>query len=168
MSPPIRLLDYFVEQLVYDVNPRLLEEASGEADKDSIAFQADWLSSDEEVEEESSEKSSTEKVVVHLSISVNTGEEEFAQRYYRIEVRLAGLFERDKLEEMENAPSESEYTKHCVASGISTLYGAAREILSSLTAVSPFPKFVLPSIVPYAIANHAVEEAQKETSREEA
>ncbi|MEL7170687.1 MAG: hypothetical protein AAGN64_15180 [Bacteroidota bacterium] len=155
--PPIRLVDYFVEHLAYDV---LVEANARGAPEDRAPFGNIGLDVhyDGDVTPEEGAREGWETLAFHVTVNVNPEAETPEPVSYRAVVRFAGLFERKRYATLDPAPGEQAYHTHCLASVLSTLYGAARELIASLTAPTPFRKLVLPSISPYAVAEAMLKE----------
>jgi len=152
VSPPIRLLDYFVEHLDFDVLGDRAASAPAELTPyHNLGIDVAYSDPSSPSADESA-ATNVEHMTCRVTVHLNRGEDLPAEVCYRGSVRLVGLFERQRRETLDQPPPEDEYLIHCIASVVSTLYGTARDTFVGLSAASPFPKVVLPSISPYAVA----------------
>lgn len=155
MSTPIRIVDYFVEQLEYNVYRERLKHGASAPLHNEVAIQAGWSIRPAPGQEGRESQASTEVMEMRLGVRVNADEDAPEEAAYRAVVGMAGIFERDVPgEEMD----PELYLKHTVASGISALYSAARDVLAQLTSASPLPKLMLPSIAPFPLASQMVDD----------
>ncbi len=163
MNPPIRVLDYFVEKFDYEVNrPDRLED--GVEAKNHVALRCEWNLVSHDADEGDSENPSDEHLVVRITVHLNTSNDSRRSAPFHATLRLAGMFARLPFDKLEQPPSSStDYLKHSVASAISTLYGAAREVMASFTASTPHPKVMLPSISPYPVASSMIDDSLAST-----
>jgi hypothetical protein len=175
-APPIQLLDYVVEQFHFDAPPvrDLPEKDATESDRSDLALNLEVRWDDPKPTEETSVGEArdasiddasgegggpaTEVFPLDLVIRIND-EDEFEERLFTIRLVLAGLFVRIAPGEDDSAPDD--YLVHTVATGISMLYGSARQIVSSMTSQSHHDKILLPAISPFRIAQRVVERKAK-------
>ena len=146
---PFHLRDYFFELSNFEVigldGPQA-EEGADPKPLHSLQFQIGHPDEGGQVDE------GVEKIVYRLIVLLNRVRELPPEVCYRGEFRIAGVFERPTRDSIDPPPSMEEYHTLAVAGVISTLFGVIREHVASLTAPTPFPKLVLPSISPAAIA----------------
>jgi len=172
MSPPVQLVDYVLERFDFAVNPAFRsdeESAMSALDKTKVALnlELDWSGPNhppsELAENIGSTSDDVEVFVLQFTINVNDREDFEDESQYRICLKLDGFLQRVPFSEIDDIDDidEADYLKHSVASGVSILYGAARNIISSMTAQSPYDKLVLPSISPNRVTDQIMELRQK-------
>lgn len=173
ISPPVRLVDYVVERFDFEVNPAFrLGKASAEdvleKGKVTLNVELEWTEpkpAERSVAENSDGPSDDMEVfMLQFSVRVNDREDFEEESRYRIDLKLDGLFQRVPFAEIDKL-EQNDYLKHSIASGVSILYGAARNIISSMTAQSPYDKLILPSISPNRLTDQIMRlRREKETS----
>jgi preprotein translocase subunit SecB len=170
MSSPIQLLDYVVERFHFQVHPAFRIFGDGTPPESAYDLQLDvqWddprpLSDAPAYEDLGPEAETQEVVPLDLIVHVNN-EGDNEEHMYRIELALAGMFQRVAPAAMDDGPPE-DYLVHTIATGISMLYGAARNVIASMTSQSPYEKLMLPAVPPFGIAKQLVEQRRAERSQ---
>lgn len=171
ISPPVKLVDYVVERFDFEVNPAFrLGKASAEVPVEkgrmNLNVEVEWSAPRPTQPTEASSASSDDREVFMLQFSVRINDQENFEEEsrYRIRLKLDGLFQRIPFTEIDS-DDEEDYLKHSIASGVSILYGAARNIISSMTAQSPYDKLILPSISPNRLTDQIMKlRREKEAS----
>lgn len=177
MSPPVRLVDYVVERFDFAVNPAFrADKASAtealEKTKLDLNLELDWSGPnhlpDDLAENIGRASDDVEVFVVEFTININDRESFEDESQYRVCLKMDGFLERVPFSQIEDV-DKADYLKHSVASGVSILYGAARNIVSSMTAQSPYGKLILPSISPTHVTDQIMElRRKKKASGEDA
>lgn len=167
MPLPIQLLDYVPEDFHFEVNPayRLDSEhaqtLAEEGEEASISIDVDW--SDPEVpsttEGEEEEGATDEVLFFNLTVYVNDEDDFGEQNFYRLRLRLSGLFQRSAPNELfDDEEDGSDYLLHTLSSCISMLYGTARSEIASITSQAPYGKFILPPVSSVQVARSVLKE----------
>lgn len=168
MSPPIQLLDYVVERFHFQAHPAFRVFGDGTPPEATYDLQLDvqWddprpltdAASDDNIGPEAAQQ---EIMPLDLVVYVNNEDKDEGEHLYRVELALAGMFQRVAPEATEDGPPK-DYLIHTVATGISTLYGAARNVISSMSSQSPYEKLILPAVTPFGIAQKVIEQRRAE------
>ena len=188
VSPIVQLIDYVVEELALGINTayrddpdRALELA--EADPlPQLGLEIQWTppstlqptkspSAAAKVSSETGDSPEThgeeqpatenERFQVGLIVRANDHDDFEAQCLYRVCVRINGLFSRPPRAALGDETADDEYAAHTLASGISVLYGAARNVVATITSQSPYPKMMLPTISPMLFAQRVLAEGDE-------
>ncbi len=175
MSPPVRLVDYVVERFDFAVNPAFRSDKASatkalEKTKLDLNLELDWSGPDhlpDDLAEDIGRASDDVEVfIIEFTVNINDREGFEEESQYRVCLKLDGFLERVPFSQIEDI-DKGDYLRHSVASGVSILYGAARNIVSSMTAQSPYGKLILPSISPTHVTDQIMElRRKKQASRE--
>lgn len=176
-APPIQLLDYVVERFLFEVNPAYRlhsDQPSPDADSLSLNLEVHWeapepsenfqshdapqdLDPDEASLDVDPQDDAPDTEVLPIDLVIQINEDKAPDdRPFRLVLRLSGLFARISEAEMKNQGRGDNYLLHTLATGISMLYGAARQVVASTTSQSPYDKVLLPAISPLQIADRVL------------
>lgn len=119
--------EYFVDEFSLEVNPvcAFKEEYDSDFDVDfSIARSSDGKP----------------KFEVKLFLEVNKKDEIFSKAPYRIDLQVTGYFHFDE------GTDENKIKTMITPNGLAILYGIARNLVSQMTGVGRYGRFLLPSV----------------------
>lgn len=174
MSSPIQLVDYVPEEVHFEVNPayRTDKEQAGsvkEPDDVDVTLEVDWSDPEPPNGSDKSDGERNSSEVLYLSLTVQvSGNEDFSDGWpYRIRLQHSGLFERAAPEDLFDEGEGDGYLTQTIASCISILYGTVRSEIASLTAQTPYGKFLLPAFPPLEVARELVQDQQSTVAKEE-
>jgi len=146
---------------VFNVHSIYLKDLSFEAPHSPLIFNEEWKPKiDFDLQMASEALTGAEdlyEVVLHLTVTVKSGETAEAKSAFLIDVKQAGVFV------LQNLPKEA-ITQILATTASAVLFPYARETISSLATRGGFPQLVLPPINFDAMyMNHLETQQSKET-----
>jgi preprotein translocase subunit SecB len=124
----LRMLNYVVTQLHMQVDPT----REIVADEGSLSLDFDVRQKPE----------ADDDLLLELTVSVNSDDEDFESRGFRFACTIAGFFD---LQDFKAAHPDA-WMPLFLNNGLGILYGVARVHIDSLSAVAPTGRFVLPCV----------------------
>ena len=135
---PLQLQSFVFERIALDTSPDV-PEAYDEAEAPALRYNVEWIRS----------PSADEEGVLRLTLMLNADQESWS--IYKGEISVVGRFVW--IDAGDKIPPDHR-DRYYLASGFSILYGLLRGLAVQLTASSPHPGLLLPSLD----FGHAVEE----------
>lgn len=134
-KPPIELESYFFPKILFEANHSVVFE-----DLDDLVMpEAPYMLTDVTQQDE-------EGKTWTILLGVKSDDlEENKDCCFRYEIQVFGLFHWVGKETTDEKETDFR-NKTMAVSGASILYGAARDCLRTITAMGPFPRYILPTI----------------------